>query len=352
MNRAPDYWDPGTFELERQKIFERGWFLAGHESEWAAAGDYKVLPFPGRGVAVVRQADGALKALSNHCLHRQTALLAGERGRADNPFTCSYHGWRYGIDGQLKHVPDAGGLSGPLEKSALQEFSLERSGGLVWVSLTSSPAPFASFVQELSPIFSAFDLASFEPYRARAFELAVNWKAVLENACEAYHIRTVHKNSVGRIDNQESLKIRDMPPHCLLTIPLGQGRFKRLLDALCIPPAPALPEFERDNYHKLVITPNTILNITPLFFTVYQAWPSGPGASTLRYSFFARRGLNPLARLRLLATYLGSRYILKEDLGILARFQEGQRYNSKEHVLHAREHAVGFLRREWDKGLA
>lgn len=352
MNRAPDYWDPGTFELERKKIFERGWFLAGHESEWAEAGDYKVLPFPGKSVAVVRQGDGSLKALANNCLHRQTALLAGERGRADNPFSCSYHGWRYALDGKLKHVPEAGGLSEPLEKSALEEFALERAGGLVWVSLASSLAPFASFIKDLAPIFSAFDLAAFEPSRARSFELAVNWKAVLENACEAYHIRTVHKNSVGRIDNQGELKIKDMPPHCLLTIPLGKGGFKRLLDRLCVPAAPALPEFEREHYHKLVITPNTILNITPLFFTVYQAWPNGAGASTLRYAFFARRGLNPLARLRLLATYLGSRWILREDLGILARFQDGQRFNTKEHVLHEREHAVDFLRREWDKSLA
>ncbi len=352
MNRAPDYWDPGTFELERKKIFERGWFLAGHESEWAEAGDYKVLPFPGRSVAIVRQADGALKALSNHCLHRQTALLPGERGRADNPFSCSYHGWRYAIDGKLKHVPDAGGLEAPLEKSALDEFSLERSSGLVWVSLAAEPSSFSAFIKDLTPIFTAFDLASFAPSRERSFSLAVNWKAVLENACEAYHIRTVHKNSVGRIDNQESLKIQDLPPHCLLTIPLGQGAFKRLLDRLCVPASPAVPEFERENYHKLVITPNTILNITPLFFTVYQAWPEGPGAASLCYSFFARAGINPLAKLRLFATYLGSRYILREDLGILARFQDGQRYNSREHVLPAREHAVGFLRREWDKALS
>lgn len=34
--KASDYWDPAAFELERARIFDRGWFLAGHESEWSA----------------------------------------------------------------------------------------------------------------------------------------------------------------------------------------------------------------------------------------------------------------------------------------------------------------------------
>lgn len=349
--KASDYWDPAAFELERAKIFDRGWFLAGHESEWSAAGDYKLVAFPGKGVVVVRQADGSLKALSNHCLHRQTALFDRERGRAADPFSCSYHGWRYAIDGTLKHVPEASGLTESLKRTCLDEFVLEKSSGLVWISLSDAPEPFAGFIKDLAPVFSAFDLASFKPGRFHSIPLAVNWKAVIENACEAYHIATVHKNSVGRIDNQGHLKIKEMPPHCLLTIPLGMGTLKRLLDALCLPSGLRLSEFERDHYHKLVITPNTILNLTPLFFTVYQVWPEGPSASRLQYAFFERRGLNLAARLRLILTYLGSRLILKEDLVILSKFQDGQRYNAREHVLHSREQAVDFLRREREKRL-
>lgn len=348
MNAA-DYWDPAVFERERERLFGRCWFLAGHESEWSAAGDYKVLPFPGRSVAVVRQSDGSLKALSNHCLHRQTALFADGRGRADAAFACSYHGWRYALDGALKHVPEAEGLAAPLEKTRLDAYALERSGGLVWVCLAAEPPDFSAFIRDLSPVFSAFGLESFAPEVARTFRLPVNWKAVIENACESYHIRTVHRHSVGRIDDQARLAVKETPPHCLLTIPLGAGALQRLLDRLCLPAGLALSAFERDHYHKLVITPNTILNVTPLFFTVYQAWPDGPGTSRLEYAFFARRGLNLAARLRLILTYLGSRLILREDLAILGKFQDGQRYNARAHVLHAGERAVEFLRREREK---
>lgn len=352
ISNSTDYWDPDAFALEREKIFGRGWFLAGHLSEWAAPGDYKVLPFPGQSVVVLKQNDSTLKALSNHCLHRQTVLFAEERGRAKESFSCSYHGWRYSREGKLEHVPEAEGLNGPLEKKRLEEFVLRTSFGLVWLSPAAGATSFEAFVKDLEPIFSAFDSESFDLAHARSFPLGVNWKAVLENACEAYHIRAVHGNSVGRIDNQGDLRVKETPPHCLLTIPLGRGRLKSFLDFACLPSHPRLSEFERDHYHKIVITPNTILNITPLFFTVYQAWPDGPGACTLRYAFFRRRGLNVLARLRTFLTYLGSRLILNEDLEILAKFQEGQRYRAAGHHLHVREQAVDFLRREREKSLA
>ena len=37
------YTDPAIYELELEKIISRNWFLAGHVSELAAPGDFKVL---------------------------------------------------------------------------------------------------------------------------------------------------------------------------------------------------------------------------------------------------------------------------------------------------------------------
>ena len=36
------YTDPGIYELELEKIISRNWFLAGHVSELAEPGDFKV----------------------------------------------------------------------------------------------------------------------------------------------------------------------------------------------------------------------------------------------------------------------------------------------------------------------
>ena len=42
------YTDPGLFDEERAKIFDRTWIIACHESELPAAYDYRTFPPPGR----------------------------------------------------------------------------------------------------------------------------------------------------------------------------------------------------------------------------------------------------------------------------------------------------------------
>jgi phenylpropionate dioxygenase-like ring-hydroxylating dioxygenase large terminal subunit len=222
---------------------------------------------------------------------------------------------------------------------------------LVWVSPESAPPPFEEFIKDIRPLLDEFDASGFSIWRERDEDLAVNWKAILENLCEAYHIGAVHEDSVGRVDDVASLEVSESPPLCLLTVPLGAGRLLSMLDRLCVPSGLGLTQRRRERYHKLVVAPNAVINLTPLFMTVYQAWPVEPGACVLRYTFLPRRGLNPLASLRVLASYAGSRLILKEDLGVLPRFQRGQLYRSRPHVLHELERAVLFLARERAKQL-
>ena len=60
-------------------------------------------------VIVVRGTDGEVRAFHNICRHRGNKLVWNDYPREETSgtcrqFTCKYHGWRYGLDGDLTFV--------------------------------------------------------------------------------------------------------------------------------------------------------------------------------------------------------------------------------------------------------
>ena len=98
------YSDPAIFELEMERIFARSWLFLCHESQIPEPGDFFQSVMGRDNVLVVRQKDRTVKAMLNTCAHRGNAVCRAEEGNAKS-FLCTYHGWSYGIDGQLLGVP-------------------------------------------------------------------------------------------------------------------------------------------------------------------------------------------------------------------------------------------------------
>ena len=94
------YTDPDIYELELEKVIARNWFLAGHVSELAETGDFKVVEVARESAIIVRSKDGSIKAFANVCRHRGS-LVCLERSGNTRKFSCPYHGWVYDTDGKL-----------------------------------------------------------------------------------------------------------------------------------------------------------------------------------------------------------------------------------------------------------
>jgi phenylpropionate dioxygenase-like ring-hydroxylating dioxygenase large terminal subunit len=134
----------------------------------------------------VRGNDGVVRAFRNACRHRGTELAAGS-GCA-KAFMCRYHGWTYGLDGRLRHVPDEHGFPG-LDKSTrgLAPLGAVEKSGIVFVTQGSSASADAA-LYELPPLLApGLRLVS---YTER--ELPANWKVLAEGFLEGYHIRWTH----------------------------------------------------------------------------------------------------------------------------------------------------------------
>ncbi len=103
---------PEHYELERKAIFET--HLAERRPRRAAArataatSPRSSTP-PAPRVVVVRGKDGEVRAFHNICRHRGNKLVwndypGEETSGTCRQFTCKYHGWRYGIEGELTFV--------------------------------------------------------------------------------------------------------------------------------------------------------------------------------------------------------------------------------------------------------
>ena len=77
------YTDQILFDEERQKIFNKTWYIACHESEIPAAYDYRTFQHPGgTPLIVVRGEDMRVRCFYNICPHRGNTLLYDPAGNA------------------------------------------------------------------------------------------------------------------------------------------------------------------------------------------------------------------------------------------------------------------------------
>ena len=112
-------------ELERQAIFKRAWLNVGRIEQLPKTGSYftKNIEIARSSLIVVRDGDGTVRAFHNVCRHRGNRLLwndfpAEETEGFCRQFVCKYHGWRYGLDGELKRMQTP--LDYRLERDAIR----------------------------------------------------------------------------------------------------------------------------------------------------------------------------------------------------------------------------------------
>jgi phenylpropionate dioxygenase-like ring-hydroxylating dioxygenase large terminal subunit len=151
----------------------------------AAEGDFFAREAGGTPVLAVRGVGGRVRAFRNACRHRGAQLAQGS-GCA-RAFACRYHGWVYGLDGSLRHVPHEHGFPN-LDKAArgLVPIAAEERGGVVFVGPNEAPpAGEPSGLPALIP-------AEYRCTGASDREIPANWKILVEGFLEGYHIRATH----------------------------------------------------------------------------------------------------------------------------------------------------------------
>lgn len=147
-------------------------------------------------VLATRSAEGKLRAFLNVCRHRGARLVADGSGCGRRAFACPYHAWTYATDGSLRGVPQDWGFPGLDRPSAgLKRLAVAERAGVVWVATDPRVADLA--LGPLAEELERLGFAGHVPFMPRSFELAANWKLMLDASLEGYHFKVAHRDTIA-----------------------------------------------------------------------------------------------------------------------------------------------------------
>jgi choline monooxygenase len=319
------YRDPEVLEEEQTRIFARTWQLVGHVSQLPGNCRYITASAGVEPVLVLRDDDGEVRAFRNVCRHRGSRLLSGT-GECGKAIRCRYHGWTYRFDGALIGVPEGRAIPG-LDKSKLGLFPVrvETMCGLVFVNLDGDATPLAEQVDGLPQRLERFGLERLKVKPEKETSQPANWKIVVDNYLEGYHVPIAHPGLMRLydyknydVDIHENWLWYDAP---LRDKPSG-NRIERAYQRL-VEPMPGLTDEDRRVWRYIFIYPNTTIDLYPDQVGIWQINPDGP----LRTRDFSLTLLPPNAGARSRVVQQTNRRINQltsdEDADLVANQQAG-----------------------------
>lgn len=185
------------YRREIGRVFRRHWQFVGREEQLAEPGNYLCFDGPAGPLILLRTESGEIKAFANSCRHRGARLLNGD-GRCKR-ILCPYHSWVYGLDGRLRAAPGMQqAIDFKLADFPLLELPLANWQGFVFVHYQRSPRPLQEQLGNMAEKFDRHGCAQMRLVGTLEFDVASNWKLLAQNALEAYHTGSVHRDTLGQ----------------------------------------------------------------------------------------------------------------------------------------------------------
>ena len=294
------------FRRERDVVLFAGWFCVGRAESLAGPGDYLTADVAGESVIIVRGEDGELRGFYNLCRHRGSRLVppadgeqadsvqadstqadstqAGRTGCFAGSIRCPYHAWTYGLDGGLRSAPFLPDLRSHRAALSLHHVDVDTWGGFVFARLEPGAGP--SLADTLGPIpdrVAGYGLAKLRAGARLRYQVAANWKVVLENYNECYHCGPVHPElcelvpdfarSGGDVDWEAGVPHREGAYTFTAT-----GTTSRQ-------PLPGLSEAERTRHFGELVLPNLMISLSADHVAAFTLWPRSAGQTTVVCDF-------------------------------------------------------------------
>ncbi|MFI9528623.1 aromatic ring-hydroxylating oxygenase subunit alpha [Micromonospora rosaria] len=203
---AEAYTSDRVFAWEQERFWRRDWVCLGRVDRLAAPGEQAGLDVAGAGVLAVRDATGALRTFRNACRHRGHELVGRGCTVRRSTIWCAYHAWVYRLDGSLRHAP----RFDPPPDADLDLLPVRSAQwrGWLFVDLSGDAPPLAEVVGDLDAVLAPYRPETLRVVATQAYDVAANWKLVVENYLECYHCPSTHPelSRVQRTDGGESFR--------------------------------------------------------------------------------------------------------------------------------------------------
>jgi choline monooxygenase len=310
------YTDARMLELERRTVFARSWQVMGRVDQVRGAGDYVSIELPaGEPAAAVRGADLVLRGFFNVCRHHAAAVIGEPHGSA-RVLRCPYHGWTYGLDGELKGTPDFAGVCGfDRQGSGLLPLAADQWEHWVFARVDREGPSLPDFLG--SPLIAQvreLGLGRLSWTERRVYSLACNWKVFVDNYLDGgYHVPHLHKGLDSVLD-YSSYTIENGERFCLQSSPMvSEGAEAQ---------TGLVRTGDRARYYW--IYPNFMINSYAGAMDTNLVVPRGVDATDVVFDFYFEDG-SEAAQARNRASIAVSERIQDEDVAICESVQRGLR---------------------------
>ena len=336
------YRDAAHHADELQGLFRQSWVFGGLLLELQGLAHQVVLV---AGTEVLLQCDksGRPRAFLNVCAHRHAQLCSP--GKHEGAVRCPYHGWVYDRQGVPVGIPGKQAFPEVVahpEQHRLTEFHCEAAGQFVFVRLANVGPGLREwlgtqyeFLERASQGMSGIT----DEFRR---DVDANWKVVVENSLEGYHVPAVHSNTFMQIDGMSR---EAAAPQFFL----DDARHSYLEHTANADWVASFARMERrvgrwpwrfEHYKHHLIFPNlTVTSFMGYSFHIQRFDPTAPELTTVhsRTTGVSFEGGTEMGRKMMERIYADgdafTHKVFGEDGGICARVQAGLRHAQRMAVL-------------------
>jgi choline monooxygenase len=201
---SKSYTDNEFWEKECNTVLSNGWLFIGFVHELTKPGDVLPIFIAGKPILLVKNENNKITAFHNVCSHRCLKLVS-EKKNVGKLIRCPYHSWSYDLEGNLKSAPHIGGINQHKPKGfnfknhGLKPIRIHIWHDWIFVNLNGKAKKFAEYAK---PLFSKFKDIDFDKLKYAVTldfgKINTNWKFLIENFIEPYHVQFVHKTTTNQ----------------------------------------------------------------------------------------------------------------------------------------------------------
>jgi phenylpropionate dioxygenase-like ring-hydroxylating dioxygenase large terminal subunit len=188
---AAYYTSKEIYELEKERIFLKEWLWVGHADQVQNRGDYFTFEIAEEPIVVVRDQSKTVRAFSAVCRHRGAVIATGE-GNC-KVLKCPYHNWTYSLTGKLIGAPTMNEVGGfDASQFGLISLKVEIWEGNVFVNFDPGSKPLSDSLGDMIKWVKNYKMADLVCTDRQEYDFPCNWKMLVENNLEGYHIPGTH----------------------------------------------------------------------------------------------------------------------------------------------------------------
>ena len=288
--------DEAVFDEEREKILDRAWRLACHDSELGEVNDFRAFDRIRPPLFMIRADDGGIRCFVNVCSHRGARLVNEPSGNARR-LVCFFHHWSYDSRGRCINIPrgEAYAAHGPDKADCgLREVRCETYKGLVFFNLDDNAPPLADW---LGDAFESLDAAldrDLEVFHYSRGVLKGNWKDWQSSNMDPYH-EFMH----ARLRRTNVMTEAGMAGRSFQNYPNGHARFggmaadySRHASTRGREAPDCLPGVDPDAFQSVPLFPNGLVATRGTVMRIDITTPLGPLETLVEWRGLCVKGLD------------------------------------------------------------